>query len=251
MFTRTRPHPRWIAAFWFLAALSPLHADPTVTLAPGAAAQTLDLHLTDTTNSTWTLQTSSDLNTWQDRTTFRVRNSLHTFNVDNTAGGPATFFRFLSGTANLSNSVADATTLPAIPDNYGVLALPAHLLTPVIVAQNNTPADNPVTDAGATLGRVLFYDKRLSANNTISCASCHQAAHGCSDPTRVSTGFAGGQTGRNSMGLTSARYYPRRSFFWDERAATLEDQVLMPIQNEVEMGLTLDQLVAKVSAETY
>ncbi len=251
MFIRPLPHPRWIAALWLLTALSTLRADPTVTLAPGSAAQTLDLQLSDPTNSTWTLQTSTDLNIWQDRATFRVRNTLHTVNVDNAAGGPATFFRFLSGAASLANTLADATTLPLTLDNYSALALPAHLLAPVIVAQDNTPANNPVTDAGATLGRVLFYDKRLSANNTVSCSSCHQAAHGFSDPNRFSTGFAGGQTGRNSMGLTSARYYPRRSFFWDERAATLEDQVLMPIQNEVEMGLTLDELVAKVSAEAY
>ena len=251
MFTRTRPLPRWIAAVLLFPALSPLRADPSVTLASGAAAQTLDLQLTDTTNTTWTLQTSTDLKTWQDRGTFRVRNTLHTFNVDNAAGGPATFFRFVSGDADLLNGRAEATTLPEVPDNYSVLSLPAHLLAPVITGQDNTPADNPVTDAGATLGRVLFYDKRLSANNTIACASCHQAAHGFADPKPLSTGFAGGLTGRNSMGLTSARYYPRRSFFWDERAATLEDQVLMPIQNTVEMGLTLDELVAKVSEEDY
>ena len=99
--------------------------------------------------------------------------------------------------------------------------LPPHFLIPAIVQQDNTPADNPVTNAGATLGRVLFYDKRLSDNQTVSCSSCHRQESGFSDPRPLSIGLAGGLTGRNSMGLTNARWYQRRSFFWDERAATL------------------------------
>ncbi|MBC8011028.1 MAG: cytochrome-c peroxidase, partial [Burkholderiales bacterium] len=173
------------------------------------------------------------------------------YDVDNSVALPGVFFRLAPAAEPLANTAADATILPPTPDNFSVLDLPPHLLVPIITGQNNTPGNNPVTDAGATLGRVLFYDKRLSANNTVACASCHQPAHGFSDPRQFSVGFAGGLTDRNSMGLTSAKFYPRRSFFWDERAATLEDQVLMPIQNSVEMGLTLDQLVAKVSAEPY
>ncbi len=120
-----------------------------------------------------------------------------------------------------------------------------------VVADDNTPSTNPITDAGAALGRVLFYDKRLSLNNTVACASCHQQAHGFSDPAVLSKGFNGGLTARHSMGLSNARYYRRGRFFWDERAATLEDQVLQPIQNEVEMGLTLSQLTTKLSSVDY
>jgi cytochrome c peroxidase len=113
---------------------------------------------------------------------------------------------------------------------------------------DNTPPDNPITDPGASLGRVLFYDTALSANGTISCASCHAQEHAFADPARFSVGFEGGLTGRNAMGIADARFYRNGRFFWDERAATLEDQVLMPIQNEVEMGLTLEELVARVAA---
>src|SRR6185436_14538766 len=117
--------------------------------------------------------------------------------------------------------------------------------------QDNMPGTNVTSDIGATLGRVLFYDKRLSFNQTIACASCHQREHGFSDPRKFSVGFNGGLTGRNSMGLTHARWYQRRHFFWDERANTLEDQVLMPIQNSVEMGMTLAALTNRLAAEPY
>ncbi len=229
----------------------PISAAPSVMIMPGAAAQAVDVRLTDTTNSTWRLQTSTDLVNWQDRALFKVHNSDHTFQVDRPAGARGDFFRFVSDATTLPNGRAAATTLPSPPANYSVLNLPAHLRVPIILGQDNTPATNPATNPGATLGRVLFYDKRLSANNTTSCSTCHQPEHGFSDPRPLSTGFNGGHTDRNSMGLTSARYYPRRSFFWDERAATLEDQVLQPIQNEVEMGMTLPALVTKLSGEAY
>ncbi len=69
-------------------------------------------------------------------------------------------------------------TLPATPYDYENIALPAHLMTAPVQGEDNTPAENPTTNAGATLGRVLFYDTRLSANETISCASCHRQADG-------------------------------------------------------------------------
>lgn len=147
--------------------------------------------------------------------------------------------------------VAAALNLPSTPFNYANPALPAYLTTPNILGQINTPANNPITDNGATLGRVLFYDKNLSANNTISCASCHKQADAFSDVSIKSTGFNGGLTARNSMPLTDAIYYPNGRFFWDQRAATLEDQVLMPIQDLVEMGLTLTQLESKVKSLAY
>ncbi|MEK7225734.1 MAG: cytochrome-c peroxidase, partial [Bacteroidota bacterium] len=81
-----------------------------------------------------------------------------------------------------------------------------------------------------------------SINNTIACASCHKQVNAFSDAAVKSLGFNGGLTGRNSMPLTDAKYYPNGRFFWDQRAATLEDQVLMPIQDMVEMGMTLPRL---------
>ncbi|MCA9715441.1 MAG: cytochrome-c peroxidase [Myxococcales bacterium] len=135
--------------------------------------------------------------------------------------------------------------------NYANPDLPDHFRVPAVENLDNTPADNPVTDAGATLGRVLFYETALSQNESIACASCHEQSTGFSDVVALSEGFDGGHTGRNSMGLANNRYYDPGRYFWDERADTLEDQVLMPIQDSVEMGLTLDELVERVSARSY
>jgi cytochrome c peroxidase len=141
--------------------------------------------------------------------------------------------------------------LPAAPFNYANVVLPGYFLNNDLAREDNTPNNNPITDHGATLGRVLFYDKKMSLNNTVSCASCHDQSNGFSDPNTLSVGFDGGLTGRNSMGLANARYYRNGRFFWDERANTLEDQVLMPIQDHVEMGMTLPELETKLAAETY
>ena len=141
--------------------------------------------------------------------------------------------------------------LPATSYNYANPSLPAYLAAPPIQGQINTPADNQITDPGATLGRVLFYDKTLSKNKTISCASCHKQENAFSDFEVVSKGFNGGSTRRNSMSLIDAKYYPIGLFFWDQRAATLEQQVLMPIQDLVEMGITLDTLVKRVQDQPY
>ncbi|MFK8058277.1 MAG: cytochrome c peroxidase [Saprospiraceae bacterium] len=112
--------------------------------------------------------------------------------------------------------------------------------TPDYINEDNTPGNNPISDEETTLGRVLFYDKNLSANNTISCASCHQQAFGFSDPEVVSVGFDGGTTGRSSMRLINARYAREDNFFWDERARNLETQTTQPIQDHVEMGFSGD-----------
>jgi cytochrome c peroxidase len=134
---------------------------------------------------------------------------------------------------------------------YAVTNLPDHFATGPVAAANNTPLDNPITNAGATLGRVLFYDKRLSHNDSTSCSSCHRQENDFSDPHQFSSGFEGGLTGRHSMGLSNGTYYARGKFFWDERAATLEDQALQPIQNAVEMGSNLAQLRSELAATNF
>lgn len=141
--------------------------------------------------------------------------------------------------------------LPNTPFNYASPNLPTHFSQANVMAADTTPANNPTTDAGATLGRVLFYDKKLSANDTIACASCHKQSEGFSDSSRLSVGFAGGLTGRHSMGLANARYYEPNRFFWDERANGLEAQVLQPIQDPIEMGMNLNILVNKLSPYDY
>ena len=139
--------------------------------------------------------------------------------------------------------------LPATPFAYNI-TYPAHVQT-ALVANDNTPVNNPITNDGATLGRVLFYDKQLSKNNTISCGSCHKQNFSFDDNIALSKGFEGGFTDRNSMAIVNIRFYRSGKMFWDERAATVEKQALQPIQNHVEMGLTLAELETKVKALSY
>ena len=228
-------------------------ADSRVNFSPAAGNGFMRVSVLDPGNHTWNLQISNDLTSWYDFQTIKVHNGSFATNLHILENTPRSFYRLTFDPAlqTGAGSTNQALLLPVTPDNYALPSLPAHFLTPQVRAQDNTPPNNPVTDRGATLGRVLFYDKRLSANHTTSCASCHQQAHGFSDPRRFSIGFLGGETGRISMGLTNAKYYQRGHFFWDERSLTLEEQVLEPIQNEVEMGLTLAELVTKISAEHY
>jgi cytochrome c peroxidase len=144
---------------------------------------------------------------------------------------------------------ARALQLPREPYRYADLALPAHFQTEFMQRLDNTPDDNPVTDHGATLGRVLFYDTRLSANNKVSCASCHVQKNAFVDPNRFSKGFAGQRTDRHAMSLVNLRYVPRSRFFWDERAGSLEEAVLVPIQSKVEMGQDLTRLVEALGTD--
>jgi cytochrome c peroxidase len=144
---------------------------------------------------------------------------------------------------------------PSLPDEpfdyvgYAVDRLPDHF-TPVL-ATDNTPVDNPLTNAGATLGRVLFYDVRLSVNDTVSCGSCHLQEHGFSDPRQFSLGHLGDETPRHSMGLANARFYTPGHFRWDATANTLEDQVLIPIEDAAEMGSDLASLEPKLAATAF
>jgi cytochrome c peroxidase len=125
---------------------------------------------------------------------------------------------------------------------------------PNYITKDNTPLNNEITNAGATLGRVLFYDTRLSANNLISCASCHLQEFAFSDPAQLSVGLNGELTGRHAMRLVNSRFADEQRFFWDERANSLEIQTTQPIQDHVEMGFSgengdpsLDSLITKLS----
>ena len=118
-------------------------------------------------------------------------------------------------------------------------------------------ANNPITDKGATLGRVLFYDKNLSSNNAFSCASCHQQENAFSDQAVASQGV-NGTTGRHSMRLINTRFSNESKFFWDERAASLEFQTTQPIRNHEELGYSgtngdqsISDLITKLSAVGY
>lgn len=136
-------------------------------------------------------------------------------------------------------------------NNYANQTKPAYIL-------NDNTGTNKITDAKATLGRVLFYDKNLSINNTISCGSCHKQTFAFSDTSLVSDGVLGGVTARHSMRLINARFANETKFFWNERAASLEIQTTMPIQDHAEMGFSglngrgnLDTLLNKLSGIKY
>ena len=120
-----------------------------------------------------------------------------------------------------------------------------------VVFSDNTPSDNRVTNAGATLGRVLFYDVRLSGNDRMTCASCHRQAFGFGDTVRFSRGHDDRPLARRTMALANARFNARGRFFWDERAASLEAQVLQPIFDSAEMGLEPQALERKLAATPF
>jgi len=211
----------------------------------------MSLTITNFGDEVWTIQSSSDFVHWTNLESLKVFNGYYHRTYTNAAGGNLFYRAFFSPTQENIAALTTNALLPATNYNYAAPALPASFSANPILAEDNTPSNNPVTDAGATLGRVLFYDKRLSTNLTISCASCHQQATAFSDPRQFSIGYNGSVGTRNAMGLSNARWYQRKHFFWDERASTLEDQTLMPIQNPVEMGMTLQALTNRIAAEPF
>jgi cytochrome c peroxidase len=111
----------------------------------------------------------------------------------------------------------------------------------------NTTDENPLTREGVELGRQLFYEKKLSANNTISCGSCHRQQLAFTDGRRFSPGFDGTPTKRNSMSLANLLWV--RHFFWDGRAGSLEEQALTPLTDPHEMGQSLDSTARKLEMD--
>jgi len=167
-------------------------------------------------------------------------------------------------------AAAKLATLAVVVDPYAAIKLnfgnnidPRNLLNyanqgkPAYILKDNT-RNNPITNSKATLGRVLFYDKSLSTNNTISCGSCHKQNLAFSDIAPVSDGVEGGKTVRHSMRLINSRFARETNFFWNERASSLELQTTMPIQDHLEMGFSglsgrgnMISLLAKLSKINY
>lgn len=106
------------------------------------------------------------------------------------------------------------------------------------------PAENQPTAAGVRLGERLFFDRLLSADQTLNCASCHRPDHAFADVSATSQGVFGRRTKRNAPSLWNAAY--GKFFFWDGRIQTLEQQVVQPIINPNEMGLPLEELVDRL-----
>lgn len=140
--------------------------------------------------------------------------------------------------------------------NYAAPPLPAYF-DETVAALDNSPASNPADDRLATLGRVLFYDLRLSTNNRASCASCHQQRFGFTDPMRFSNGIStAGTTDFHAMRLGNLRYWQPGTAFWDRRVPNAEAQASQPLHSLVEMGWGpsaggIEALLRKMAATAY
>lgn len=109
------------------------------------------------------------------------------------------------------------------------------------------PADNPLTEQGVQLGRMLFYETKLSADGTISCGSCHQQQKAFSDGNQFSFGVNEAKGDMNAMSLSNLHWQNR--FFWNGRAASLEEQAIQPIEDEREMNLPIAEAVNRLQAD--
>lgn len=107
-------------------------------------------------------------------------------------------------------------------------------------------ADNPLTPEKVELGKMLYFDKRVSLDNTISCATCHDPKMAWAEHTPTSKGIRGQLGGRNAPTVINAAY--ASSQFWDGRAKTLEEQAVGPVGNPIEMGHTMTGVVARLKA---
>ncbi|MCJ8292189.1 MAG: cytochrome-c peroxidase [Crocinitomicaceae bacterium] len=107
------------------------------------------------------------------------------------------------------------------------------------------PADNPLTVEKVMLGRMLFYNKNLSSDGTVSCASCHNQKNAFSDINKFSIGVDGATGDRQAMAIFNMAWH-ENEFFWDGRAHLLRDQSLGPIENPLEMNESLDNVIKKL-----
>ncbi len=151
--------------------------------------------------------------------------------------------------------------LPDVPFHYTPQDLPNHFKQELrsnhedMTFQENNSNNAPeqalnITDDGATLGRVLFYDPQLSLNNRVACGSCHHQSRAFADGKVFSEGFKGKMTKRNSMSI--ANPVLNEELFWDSRVHSIQDLVLEPVQNHIEMGMeSLDKLPLKLTAVDY
>ena len=125
---------------------------------------------------------------------------------------------------------------------------PYDLNIPPFFPPMDIPSDNPLTQEGVELGRYLFWEKKLSLDNSISCGSCHAPSHSFSDSLRFSLGVNGTSGNRQSMPLVNLGW--SQYLFWDGRRPTLEAQILDPIENPIEMHETWDNVIEKLAQDT-
>lgn len=133
-------------------------------------------------------------------------------------------------------------------DNVTYEPTPYELKIPSHFPDMPIPEDNPMTVEGVELGRKLFYEKKLSGDNTMSCGACHSPQAAFSDPNQFSTGIDGSVGTRNSMALINLGW--DSFFFWDGRAKTLEEQVLEPVENPIEMHDSWANALSEISQDS-
>jgi len=148
------------------------------------------------------------------------------------------FIGIVSGVITVSAfSQATSSNLPKV-DDY--LRSKFEVLGPVPIPVENQPTENKVK-----LGKMLFYDKRLSGNNQVSCITCHNPDLEFTDGRKIAIGVDNSVGKRNTPTVINTAYFQK--LFWDGRASSLEEQALGPIQNPVEMNQNLDDLVKELN----
>ncbi len=141
-----------------------------------------------------------------------------------------------------TNTGVDLTGISYAPEPFN-LEIPNGFPNP------NVPAGYQFDKNIVELGRYLFYDTRLSSNNSLSCASCHLQTHGFSDQNRFSTGVTGTVTPRHSMALQNLAF-EQNEFFWDGRTRTLEEQAAEPVENPIELHEKWPNVEQKLRSDT-
>lgn len=155
-----------------------------------------------------------------------------------------TVARLAAAACLVAPACGDSPAAPPAPAILDAIAPSGYSATKLA---DTGPPGNALTEARAQLGRRLFYDARLSSTGQVSCASCHKQAHAFSDPAPVSTGVDALTGTRNAPALVNLAW--GATFFWDGRAASLEEQAGQPISNPVEMNLPIADAVARVAAD--
>lgn len=145
------------------------------------------------------------------------------------------------GVLSLSQCKKDSPTT-----SNNTFGTPYTLEVPSGFPSPNIPADNPMTEEGIKLGRFLFYEKSLSDNGTIACASCHIQERAFTDATALSIGTRGLPGRRKAMPIFNLAF--QESFFWDGRVLTLEEQSIHPILDTLEMDNDLNTVISRLSA---
>jgi cytochrome c peroxidase len=154
------------------------------------------------------------------------------------------YILILLSAIGLASSCREEESPMVDPPSSGAVGTPYTLQIPANLPPMPIPANNPMTVEGVTLGRYLFYEERLSGNNTMSCATCHAPAMAFTDGNAVSNGIDGIAGRRSAMALINLGY--AASYFWDGRIATLEEQILRPVRDTIEMHETWMNAMAEL-----